>query len=490
MVRLAQLAYDEMNITDIPIALLSKDTSGTRELELSNERRLVCSDSKYGLPNSLAPRVVLGLMWLSKQQNSLTSPRVRFSLRDLICNYVFPNRYSDTYNPSSRILKAVEHQIHCVAATRIHDPKWYDKELRKNTPMDAAIIDYMRVIEEGGRNRARILELRWGEMFWKSLVNQYTKPIDVQLLQRINKPLDLALYRLLDRQLYSKRSQSYRSIIDFAKNKLAMNGVKLDAGGRTASSYIAKRLRQSLERLTLEGFRVRMILSESTDVFSVRFQRIDEPGPNEVVREDQAGDLVREFKAIAHPSATKKSRISESDRLVAERWIEAYGYEQAHWMVGRCVKIQQESKRQRIFSFKGLGLYEDAAASDYKQHMEREAGQLRLFIREEREKQWAVYREAMLTDAGAALTAGDLAAIEDEADREIHPSIKEGVGRGTTVKIKVRDIKLRRVGALTQEEFLTYKSDELLKQALIDRHGRNPLDASDLGQTAPASLCL
>jgi hypothetical protein len=54
-----------------------------------------------------------------------------------------------------------------------------------------------------------------------------------------------------------------------------MQGQKIDAGGRTASSYIAKLLRDSLLRLSREQFSVRMTIDASQDVFSVTFERLD-----------------------------------------------------------------------------------------------------------------------------------------------------------------------------------------------------------------------
>lgn len=473
LIPLESLAYDEMNIIENPIALLSKDTSAYQAIPLSadGERRLVCSDDKLSLPNSFAPRVVLGLMWLSKRQNDLKSPVIRVGLRDLVTNYIHPNR---KYAPSRDLLRSTEYQINCVAASRIITDNWFDKKLGRATRMNAAIIDYVQVIDEGGKNRPRVLEIRWGEKFWKSMQAQYTKGIDVSLLQRISKPLDLALYRLLDRQLHSKSSQFYSDIIVFAQTKLAMTGQKIDAGGRTASSYIARQLKDSIQRLSLEGFRVRMILDQSTAVFSVRFERLEEEGPNEVVAVDPAGDLIREFLFVAHkiPKNSKRQRLQKADRQLAEHWLEQYGFEKAQWMVKRSVQIQEENKRQRILAFRGLAIYEGAAAGDFEVAAEKKSGQMNLFTQKLREQKWDEYKAVMLAKADKSLS--------QKTQEKLQESAKESTKGLSKLPQFVQDksleahlslLKLQHLDAMTEEEFFNYDSLSELKQALTKRHG-------------------
>lgn len=189
-------------------------------------------------------------------------------------------------------------------------------------------------------------------------MNRYTKPIDARLVHTLEKPLDLALYRLLDRQLSQKPRQRYSNIIHLARFKLGMQGQKIDSGGRTASSYIAKQLREALLRLSREQFTVRMTIDASQDVFSVTFERLERRSPqqpHEVREQDEVGELIREFDFVGHgvPRDHKRTRIAKADREIAQQWIEAYGLDKAKWMVAHCVQLQKERGKERILVFRG-----------------------------------------------------------------------------------------------------------------------------------------
>src|SRR5262249_44370339 len=152
-------------------------------------------------------------------------------------------------------------------------------KLKTKQRANVAIISDVKVLDEGGRHRPRVLQLTWGQAFWESIVQKYTKPIDARVVQALVNPMDLALYRLLDRQLTPKSRQSYSDIVAFARYKLGMRGKTLDVGGRTASSYVAKKLGDSLRRLRQEQFTVRMIVDRSSEPYSVTFERIANPKP-------------------------------------------------------------------------------------------------------------------------------------------------------------------------------------------------------------------
>lgn len=483
LIPLENLAYDEMNIIENPISLLSKDTSQYSMIPLSpdGERRLVCGDEKLSLPNSFAPRVVLGLMWLTKRQNDLKSPVIRVGLRHLITHYIHPNR---KYAPSRDLLRSTEYQINCVAASRIVTDNWFDKKLGRTTRMNAAIIDYVQVIDDGGKNRPRVLEIRWGDKFWKSMQAQYTKGIDVALMQRISKPLDLALYRLLDRQLYAKSTQYYADIIVFAKTKLAMTGQKINAGSRTASSYIAKQLNDAINRLNIEGFRVRMTIDKSTSVYSLRFDKLQDEGPNEVVDVDPSGDLVRAFLLLAHKNRSdgKSQRLAKGDRQLATQWIEAYGEEKAMWMVKRAIEIQQDNQRERILTFRGLSIYEHAAAGDYEALALKNAGQMNLFNQEQRDQLWQKYCDTMLANADKTIDAETLQQLQQKAkdERGDLQNIPEFLQEKALLS-HLNMLKLQYIDAMNEDEFYAYKSREDLELALQKKHGSRWLENLEVG---------
>jgi hypothetical protein len=321
-------------------------------------------------------------MWLWAKEYPQGAQTFTFKVRDLVCRYMYPDRF-DKYPPNSDLLHAVERQIHCVAGSQIHTDRWWDSGRKSHKEVDISIIDGVVTVDEGGRNRPRVLEVTWGKYFWQSLISRYTKPIDARIVQSLEKPLDLALYRLLDRQLSQKPRQRYSNIVHLARYKLGMQGQKLDAGGRTASSYIAKKLREALARLSREQFTVRMTIDRSKDVFSVTFEKLEvrtPQQPHEVREHDETGELIREFDFHAHkiPRERARTRIARADREQAAAWIDDYGLEKAMWMVAHCVALQKQRGREGILLFRGLQMYEAAAAGAYERAQQERAGQLQL----------------------------------------------------------------------------------------------------------------
>lgn len=484
---LQEYAFDEMNIVEMPIALLTRDTSGIYEIPLSadGQSTLACSNSsRYGLPNSLAPKVVLGLMWLWAKEYTPEAQSFTFGVRDLVCRYMYPDRFQ-RYAPNSELLKSVERQIHCITNSQIHTDRWWDSSRKMHVPADISIIDGVIEADKGGRNRPRILEVTWGRYFWQSLVNSYTKPIDARLVQSLEKPLDLALYRLLDRQLTPKPRQRYNNIIHLARFKLGMQGQKIDAGGRTASSYIAKLLRESLLRLSREHFTVRMTIDASQDVFSVTFERIERrtsQQSHEVCEQDDVGALIREFDFVAHgvPRDQKRTRMAKADRELAGQWVDAYGIEKAKWMVAHCVRLQKERGRESILVFRGLQLYETSAAGAFEQARKEHSGQLRLPNVDRRNEMWSTYQEALVRAYDAACEPADHEDLRSSAETRARQrfAFLKHAPQGTAdnvIAAETEALKRERLNAMTEAEFRAFTSTETLRAALIERHTFDPL---------------
>lgn len=479
---LHQIAFDEMNIIETPFALLTKDTSGKTEVCLTPDGSvtLACiNSSEFGLPNALAIRVVLALMWLCKAEHNLQRA-FQFSIKHLLINYVYPGRFT-TYDPNGELMQSVEKQINCVANTRIFNNRWWDNDLRRHTKVNAAIIGDVQVVEEGGKNRARIIRVEWGEHFHKSMVSQYTKSIDAYLMQKIDRPLDLMLYRILDRQLSGKNQQKYADIVEFAKNKLGMTGKKIDKGGRTAAGYVSRTLRDAVKRLDLNGYSVRMEIDTSRDAYSVEFIKIDKSEPNQVVEEDKPAALVKEFHYQSHNIALKSTRrIAARDRGEALKWLETYGFDKALWMVKRCVEVQREMKRPEILSFVGLSQYEAAAAGDYEKQREKESKQLSLLWEERLDKLWTIYENSMLEQYEQNTSDEEKEALREKVDRSIKKdkkfsSMNEAFLR-PVISAALQSKKLEKVGLLSVDRFKSTQSYDELKEMLTKRHGHNPLE--------------
>ena len=497
-----EFTFDEMNIVEMPIALLTRDTSGIYEIPLSDDgqSRLVCSNSsKYGLPNSLAPRVVLGLMWLWAKEYSQDEQTFTFKLRDLVKNYMWPERFRK-YPPNGELQRSVERQIHCLAGSQIHTDRWWDSRRRAHKEVDISIIDGVVTVDGGGHNRPRVLEVTWGRYFWQSLRDRYTKPIDARIVQKLDRPLDLALYRLLDRQLRMKPRQRYNNIIHLARFKLGMQGQKISAGGRTASSYIAKCLREALSRLSREEFSVRMIIDRSTDIFAITFERIEHrvpEQPHEVCEQDQAAELIREFAHLAHgvPKDKRRTRIAQADRKLAQAWIGSYGVDQARAMVGHCLALQKQRGAEDVLTFRGLSLYEDAAAGAYarsKPTSKRKGSKLTVATLD---SLWECYQDALVQafdreEADNAPLREQLQTLAlSQAQQQLArlPNVPDALVRDTAAGL-LRGLKREHMGGFSHAQFLKFRAAPEMRAALQERHGFDPL--GDDGQTKASLLPL
>ena len=459
-------AFDEMNLVELPFALLTdaKDLGkqSPKEMPLGpgGEECLVAG-GRGNLPTALAERVILSLLWLTQKTNQFKEPTVRFSLRRLIHEYMYPDR-ADNNRAGGAFYKRVEDELHRIAATRIITSRWYDRELKKLTQMDASIIDYIQVIEEGGRNKARVMEVRWGAKLFKSIQDRYTKTIDVRTILQIDRPMDLRFYRWLDRQLALKSSQQVRCQ-QFAKYKLLMRGQKIDRGGRTASSYIVRKLTEALERLDSVGFSVRMTVDEATPDYLLTFARTTAKH-NEAFQVDDAAELVREFQHLAHglPKDAARRRIAAPDRNEAARWLEDYDLDHAKKLVKQCIQLHNKSSRREepIFRFKGLTLYEAKALAD----SERKHGGAAKEIsakgkNQQREQAWEQYRDTQIAKAQEEAGKTGIREIEKEARAALD---KEYAGTrfqpppavvSTLVKAAAEKRLLEKVGAMDQEAF-------------------------------------
>lgn len=429
------VAFDEMNLVELPFALLTdaKEARSKPVIEVPlapDGSEALVSNARSSLPTALAERVVLGLLWLTQQQNGFKTHVVRFPLRILVEQYMYPGRFSKN-RASGAFMKRVEEEINRVADTRIHSNRWYDKKLQRTTQMNAAIIDYIQVIHEGGRNSARVVELRWGDQLFNSVKAKYTKALDIRTLLKIQRPLDLRFYRWLDRQLATKRVQAVESCQNFAKYKLLMRGQKIDRGGRTASSYIVGKLRESLEKLNDIGFGVRMTVKQDQSDFRLVFEKL-EGSDNESVSIDETAEIVREFQRYAHdlPANAKPRKISESDRNEAARWLEDYEKELAIWLVKRCVRLHKRTRQgeQTLFRFKALSFYEAKALADWereeakkkKRDIETNQG-----LADNVEDAWESYRFEQVTKARDGLSAKKLGKLELEAAQEVEDEISK-----------------------------------------------------------------
>lgn len=466
LIRLDEFAFDEMNLVEIPFCLLQSKKSNLKTIELSpTGHEYLQAASAQQLPTALAEPIVLGLMWLTFERNQFQNRRVVFSLRELVEEYMYPGEFS-RYRAGGKLLKSVEEEMHRIAATRIRSDRWFDRRLGKHVEIDAAIIDSIAILKAGGKNSPRVIEVIWGTKIADSVRARYTKGINAKLFLQIRQPIDRRLYRWLDRQLPDgedalKKVQRIRSTYDFARYKLLMTGSVLEKRGRTASSYIVTKLKQSLERLNGLGFAIRMDVDKSEPDFSLRFERIHGE-KNEIVETDPSGDLVHEFLHLFHdvPRDAKRRGLRARDREAAQRWIDAYGLEKALLMLEpakRLHALNRKRSNEPIYYFAGLETYEAAADGIFERERMTQQGQLKLVLAEDRKEKWEAYRREQLARAEAALTLEDRERLTKKAEEAARAQVGAGINiPGVAKRIAEAELKrliLEDAGIMTEDAF-------------------------------------
>lgn len=472
--------FDEMNLVEIPFALPQMKASKRTRADLTPDGSCYLATASESLPTALAQRVVLALLWLTKEQNGFTSPEVEFTLRRLTQSFMYPNR---AYRANQTTLTSVRNEIYRVMATRLHHDRWYNRELGRHTKVAAAIFDNVQeTVPSAGLSSP--FRLRWGHFVYESVRSSYTKPLDLRTWLQITNPIDQTLYRWLDRQLATKDVQVVRSCQNFARYKLLLHAKRIAAGGRTASSYVVGKLQESLERLNGVGVPVRMTVDDRTPDFTLQFERIAGE-TNEVVHgrtrpvvnpESPVDRIVRAFREHFHGlPAGAKCTLAPRDRTYACTLYETYGEERAIDLIEVAARLHRQSANatETINFLVGVDRYLNPAEAELAKAVVEDESR-------DGEDLWTAYCTALLE---VPLTDEEAAEVSVEAETAAAPDL-EAAGRLLSDSLRDRilskhrrEIALRRRFATTKDAFLTAHQEGRLDALLTDIHGSNPLEA-------------
>jgi hypothetical protein len=209
------------------------------------------------------------------------------------------------------------------------------------------------------------------------------------------------------------------------------------------------------------GFSVRLVVDTSTEDFSLTFIRTDK-NKNEVVSASNVLDLINLFHELSFGSPYSvrpgKRQIPDPDRALADLWIEQYGISQCKWMIKRCLEIQKGRGGEKILLFRGLSLYEHAAAGDYKnQHDKASKDKHDTFEKDQHqhhETAWKEYRASKLNEATASLSGEKKNQLLEEARKSVASATPTLAGNQNLIRIGHEELMLKAIGAKTKEEFL------------------------------------
>jgi len=468
-----------MNLVEIPFCRLTDNRPGRGKKPNRQSNIIYLSEDKSyrleagsgsGLPSAYAERTLLALLWMHNKQNSFQSPKFQFAIRELVDDYMYPHSKS---RRAGKELKRATCELERIAATRIIHDKWWVPSLKTHRPANFSIIDYIVDLTErdddeeepdqtsfieneviqaqkrGGRRRKKVYEIRWGELFYQSIKENYTKRLDMKFLLSLERPIDIRLFRWLDRQLARKRKETVKSCRRFAKYKLAMESEKLMRGGRTASSYVTDQVEASMIRLQARGLKISLTVDKSRDDFRYIFERVPKQARTKII--DPADTLVEKFYELLHGSS-EGITITRKEHDLALAWIDKHGEPIALEMLNHAIeqarKFKSEDEIQSFFYLKGFENGARSAVNRSRHPKKQETELLDL------ETLWQEYRTTMISKAEDELTHRDYKNLEAEAKEQAKHSLgRAGRPNKAFVSAFLEEALLKRVAAMGEELF-------------------------------------
>ena len=172
--------------------------------------------------------------------------------------------------------------------------------------------------------------------------------------------------------------------------------------------------------------------------------------------------MFRVFQEEAHglPKNAEVKRISKPEREDATRWLDDYGFDQAVWMVRRCIELHNRARRgaDTLFRFKALGFYEAKAMADF-EISEKKQAELPFEESKSVEEAWDSYRFQEVEKARENLSPQELVALEALAQSEVEVEMNKARLRtprsalNAIVQAKLEEMLVAKVDGLTEEEF-------------------------------------
>jgi Replication initiator protein A len=205
---------DEMNLAELPIALLSSrepDECGPLVFETRHGKLTVTCPSGprargNGLPTAADTDVLIGLLQLTKRANDFTDPTVSFSRYELLRIIRWPDE-----GKSYRRLK--ESLKRWVKVTLEYEGCWFDNRDRIRCDNTVNILSEAHVYERFGRDKAPrgrdgvpASRICWAPTFFQSCRANYLKRLDLDVYFALGSPTTKQIYRFLDKRFHKKPS--------------------------------------------------------------------------------------------------------------------------------------------------------------------------------------------------------------------------------------------------------------------------------------------
>jgi hypothetical protein len=348
--RIARARYtegrDEMNLADFPISVLQrqqpldkhggkKDTAvysscryDPRSRHRVQQRVILESSSRHGLPTPADENVVLALLFVAKHTHNFSSPRVHFAPRRLF--------QIMGWAPNSRSYERLRDVLRRLKALVIrYENSWWDIEGREYEAEVATgiISEYELARQVSGRKKAGSVPpswVHWSPQFQQSLSKGNLKKLNLELLFSLRLPTSQRMYRFLDKRFYQS-AQVEMDLRDFACGHIGLTAVDNIA-------ELKRRLAPALDELEAIGFLARAEAEEryhkvGTGAWRIRLR----PGMGNEPEVVNAGDKVPDEVAV-------EATLSESPPLAAEEELLADFY--AQWDARKDYQPGESDRRQ------------------------------------------------------------------------------------------------------------------------------------------------
>ncbi len=231
---------DELNLADFPISVLQRQqpvrsdgerldtvtfeatrydpTSGKRV----PQRVTLTTSSRFGLPTPADENVILGLLYLAKQQSNFGSPTVHFC----------PYRLFKTirWAPNSRSYQRLQSVLRRLKAlTILYENAWWDADGKQFAQEFATGIVSEYQIRTPSRGRMKADQtpscwITWSPTFFQSLNHGNLKKLDLDQLFRLRLPTSQRIYRFLDKRFYADASIAM-DLVEFACGHIGLQRV-------------------------------------------------------------------------------------------------------------------------------------------------------------------------------------------------------------------------------------------------------------------------
>lgn len=208
------IGKDEMNLVEFPITLLAKrhdpemktlEFSDTIEGEAGKPVKrewTVTGSDKYGLPLAQDNDVLLGLLFLGKEQN-FASRKIHFS-RYRLCEIM-------GLKPGGSGYRQIEEAMDRFTGVKIKAKNgFYDNTRKCYVTKHFGIIDSYEIMDSSklgppGQGIFPFSYINLSEELFESIQAGYIKSLDMKVYYRLESSITKRLYRYLDKKAYNKK---------------------------------------------------------------------------------------------------------------------------------------------------------------------------------------------------------------------------------------------------------------------------------------------